>query len=103
MTTNTRTILLTVLKADGTITKEQIEKAMLVLEANAEESSSADPGRVLRPHQVAARLGVSRKTLCAYGKRGLLKSVYAPDRPTRRLGYTEASVAAFINGAGKTV
>ena len=100
MTANTKAVFLAVCKGDPTITTEQQEAALLALESNhtATGDAAPDPGRVLRPKEVAARLGVSRKTLCAYGKRGLLDSVYAADKPNRRLGYTEASVRAFISG-----
>ena len=100
MTATTKAVLLAVFKGDTTITTAQQEAALLALNSNpaATAAAAADPGRVCRPKEVAARLGVSRKTLCAYGKRGLLASVYAADRPNRRIGYTEASVRAFING-----
>ena len=100
MTGYTKSVLVAIFKGDNTITTEQQEAALLALESNpaANGDGAPDPGRVLRPKEVAARLGVSRKTLCGYGKRGLLDSVYAADKPNRRLGYTEASVRAFISG-----
>ena len=99
MSPTTKAVILAAIKGDPTIATEQQEAALLALEATSTTGDGApDPGRVLRPKEVAARLGVSRKTLCGYGKRGLLDSVYAPDKPSRRLGYTEASVRAFING-----
>lgn len=99
MTANTKAVLVALCKGDPTITTEQQEAALLALESSTAAGDGApDPGRVLRPKEVAARLGVSRKTLCAYGKRGLLASVYAADKTNRRLGYTEASVRAFISG-----
>lgn len=99
MTGYTKQMLAVIFKGDNTITTEQQEAALLALNTNpATGDGKPDPGRVLRPKEVAARLGVSRKTLCGYGKRGLLDSVYAPDKPSRRLGYTEASVRAFISG-----
>lgn len=99
MTGYTKSVLVAIFKGDNTITTEQQEAALLALNTNPATGDGApDPGRVLRPKEVAARLGVSRKTLCSYGKRGLLDSVYAADKTSRRLGYTEASVRAFING-----
>lgn len=99
MTANTKAVTVALWKGDPTITAEQQEAAFLALESSpASGGGTPDPGRVLRPKEVAARLGVSRKTLCAYGKRGLLDSVYAADKTSRRLGYTEASVRAFISG-----
>ena len=96
MTDATKSIIVPLLKADSTISIEQREAGLFALQfGNAE---STDPGRVLRPKEVAARLHVSRKTVCEYGKRGILQSVYRDAATKRRLGYTEASVRAFING-----
>ena len=99
MSPTTKAVILAAIKGDPTIATEQQEAALLALEATSTTGEAvSDAGRVLRPKEVASRLGVSRKTLCGYGKRNLLVSVYAPDKPNRRLGYTEASVRAFING-----
>ena len=84
------------IKADSTITTEQAEAAILALQS--QDGEAVDPGRVLRPKEVAARLHVSRKTVCDYGKRGILQSVYRDSNTRRRLGYTEASLRAFIHG-----
>ena len=98
MKDTTKAIILAAAKADETITPEQIANAITALKGDASVGEKP-PSRVVRPREVAKRLGVSRKTLCSYGKRGLLASVYAPDKPSRRLGYTEESVERFINGA----
>ena len=99
MTGYTKSVLVAIFKGDPTITTEQIDAALLALNSNpATGDGTPDPGRVLRPKEVAARLGVSRKTLWQYAQRGLLDSVYAAAKPNRRLGYTEASVRAFISG-----
>lgn len=99
MTGYTKSVLAAIFKGDPTITTEQQEAALLALNTNPAAGDGApDPGRVLRPKEVAERLGICRKTLCDYGKRGLLVSVYAADKKSRRLGYTEASVRAFISG-----
>ena len=89
MTGYTKSVLAAIFKGDPTITTEQQEAALLALNTNPAAGDGApDPGRVLRPKEVAERLGICRKTL----------SVYAADKKSRRLGYTEASVRAFING-----
>lgn len=96
MSPSTKAILVPLFKADSTITTEQAEAALLAL--SSDNAEAVDPGRVLRPKEVAARLHVSRKTVCEYGKRGIFQSVYRDKGTKRRLGYTEASVRAFING-----
>ena len=99
MNATTKAVIFAALKVDPTVSTEQRDAVSLACEATPSTIAAAnDPGRVLRPKEVAARLGVSRKTLCSYGKRGLLDSVYAADKTSRRLGYTEASVRAFISG-----
>ena len=78
MTQATKSIIVPLFKADSTITTEQAEAALLAL--SSDNAEAVDPGRVLRPKEVAARLHVSRKTVCEYGKRGIARSSMADAR-----------------------
>ena len=81
--------------ADTTITKEQADAAFRAL------SGKPDPapvGRILKTTE-AAKLcgGVTTKTLRAWTRAGLLVPVYGSGTK-QRVGYTEASVRAFVEG-----
>ena len=94
MTKNTRTILAATFAADGTITQEQADAALKVLEGRA---GPVEVGAVVRTSEAARLLGgVTTKTLRLWAKRGRLVPVYGSN--TRRIGYTAASVRALIEG-----
>jgi hypothetical protein len=79
---------------DGTITKEQADAAIRAL------SGKTDPapiGRLLKTTEAARLCGVTTKTLRAWTRAGLLVPVYGSGAK-QRIGYTEASVRAFLEG-----
>ena len=91
----TETALRAMMAADATITKEQADAAFRAL------SGKPDPapvGRILKTTE-AAKLcgGVTTKTLRAWTRAGLLVPVYGSGTK-QRVGYTEASVRAFVEG-----
>ena len=100
MTKNTRTILAATFAADGTITQEQADAALKVLEGRA---GPVEVGAVVRTREAARLLGgVTSKTLRTWAARGRLVPVYGAEG--RRIGYTAESVRALVEGrAGKAV
>jgi hypothetical protein len=94
MTKNTRTILAATFAADGTITQEQADAALKVLEGR---SGPVGVGAVVRTKEAARLLGgVTTKTLRAWAARGRIGPVYGADKC--RIGYTAESVKALIEG-----
>lgn len=95
MTKNTRTILAATFAADGTITQEQADAALKVLDGKGDPAGEV--GAVVRTREAARLLGgVTTKTLRDWCARGRLVPVYGSN--TRRIGYTAASVRALIEG-----
>ena len=95
MTKNTRTALTAILAADGTITQEQTNAALKVLEGKGDPAGEV--GAVVRTREAARLLGgVTTKTLRLWAKSGRIVPVYGSDKC--RIGYTAASVRALIEG-----
>ncbi len=90
----TETALRAMMAADATITKEQADAAFRAL------SGKPDPapvGRILKTTEAARLCGVTTKTLRAWTRAGLLVPVYGSGTK-QRVGYTEASVRAMVEG-----
>lgn len=59
------------------------------------------PPRAYTPAQVAELLGKSRRTVCAYARRGLLIPIYSGAEGKRAQAYSGASVVALLSGKAK--
>ena len=94
MLEHTKTALRAVMAADTTITKEQADAALRALSG---KTDPAPVGRLLKTTEAARLCGVTTKTLRAWARAGLLVPVYAAGMK-QRVGYTEASVRAFVEG-----
>ena len=94
MVKTTETTLRAMMSADGTITNEQAEAALRIL---AGKDDPAPIGRMLKTTEAARLCGVTTKTLRAWTKAGLLVPLYGSGTK-QRVGYTEASVRAFLAG-----
>lgn len=94
MTKNTRTVLEAVFAADGTITQEQADAALKVLDGKT--IPATEVGGVIRPKE-ACRIfgGVSPRTLRDWADAGRLQGVYSGGH---RIGYTAESVRALVEG-----
>ena len=90
----TETALRAMMGTDASITKEQADNAIKAL------SGKTDPapiGRLFKTTETARLCGVTTKTLRSWARAGLLVPVYGSGRK-QRVGYTEASVRAFLEG-----
>lgn len=90
--------------ADPTFTPERTKA--VIAAANGEGTwevmtNSEPPPRSYSPAQVAALLGVSRRTVGAYCRRGLLVPIYSGATGKRAQSYTGDSVTALLSGKAK--
>ncbi len=90
----TENILRATMAADGTITKEQTDGVFRILHGTV---NPAPVGRMLKTTEAARLCGVTTKTLRAWTRAGLLVPVYGSGTK-QRIGYTEASVRALVEG-----
>ena len=66
-----------------------------------QEMQNEPPPRAYTPKEVAALLGKSRRTVCAYARRGLLIPIYSGAEGKRAQAYSGASVVALLSGKAK--
>ena len=95
MTSNTREAVRAILAADSTIDPELATAAMKLLSGKTEKE--APLGRVVKSREAAKRCGVTTQTLRDWARAGIIKPVYA-GRNVQRLGYTEESIRALLEG-----
>ena len=89
---------------DPSITAVQIKAALAELDGEGvREVTGTPPPRAYTGAQVAALLGVSRKCVTNYAKRGLLVPIYSGAQSKRAVRYTGASVAALLDSKAKGV
>ena len=98
MTTSTETILLSVLKADPSITDEQTEQALRILRGDETAAAQADLEPILTRHEVAKLLKKTPQMIDYYAAHGLLKKITFGSS-SRASGITAASVRALLQGA----
>ncbi len=98
MTTSTETILLSVLKADNSITDEQAARALRILRGEETAASEAGLEPVLTRREVAKLLKKTPQMIDYYAAHGLLKKVTFGSS-SRASGITTASVRALLQGA----
>jgi hypothetical protein len=92
--------------ADPSITAAQVKAALAELDGEGiREVVGEPPPRAYSREQVAALLGVNRRTVTNYARRGLLVPIYSGAGGKRAQAYTGESVAALLSGAasGKAV
>ena len=84
---------------DPSITEEQIKAALAALDGEKGGMQASEPlRRACTREQVATLMGVTRKTVTGYAKRGLLVPLYTGAGGKRAQAYTGESVAALLSG-----
>lgn len=97
MLKHTENILRATLAADESITREQADAALRALHGKVDPEPV---GRILKTTEAARLCSVTTKTLRAWTKAGLLVAVYGSGAK-QRVGYTEASVKAMVEGRAR--
>ena len=99
MLKSTKDAITAIAATDPSINATQLKVALAELDGEGiREMQGEPPPRSYSPAQVAALLGVSRRTVGAYRRRGLLTPLYTGKDGKRAQAYTGASVAALLNG-----
>lgn len=102
MLKSTKEAVRAVLALDPSITAVQVKAALAELDGEGvREVTGETPPRSYSPEQVSQLLGVSRKLVSQYARRGLLVPIYTGKQGKRARRYTGASVAAFLDGKAK--
>lgn len=97
MLENTRITLESILKADGTISKERINRAIAVL--NGDDTPDLPPLEPFVTRAEAARyLRKTPQCIDIYAKKGLLKKVRIGDTSSRTSGITMESLRRLMQG-----
>ena len=100
MMRSTRDAVKAICAADPSINAAQVKAALAELDGEGiREVVGEPPPRAYTREQVAALLGVNRKTITGYAKRGLLVPIYSGAGGKRAQAYTGESVAALLSGA----
>ena len=85
--------------ADPSINAAQVKAALAELDGEGiREMQGEPPPRSFSPAQVAALLGVSRRTVGTYCRRGLLRPISSGATGKRAQRYSGESVAALLSG-----
>lgn len=92
----TETAVRAICATDPTLTPEQIDAAITAL---SHRPKNAAP-RAYNAKEVADLLGVSRRTVRAYARRGLLVPIRCGAKSERAHSYTGASVEKLLTGEG---
>lgn len=101
MTPATKTAVSAIMKADPTMTSEQVRAALEAATGTITPNAIQPLARAVRPKDAAFALGVSRRTLRRYALDGLLHPIYRGKGKARRtVAYTAESVNAFVYGKG---
>lgn len=96
MKNQTETVIASICAADDTIKKADMLAALSLL--RGEKSGVAESCDVpLTREEAAAMLRVSRQTVTAWAKRGVIKRLAIKGR-RKALGYSRRSVMAILNG-----
>lgn len=102
MLKSTREAVRAICATDPSITAVQVKAALAELDGEGvREVTGETPPRSYSPEQVAALLGVSRKLVSQYARRGLLVPIYTGKQGKRARRYTGASVATLLEGKTK--
>ena len=85
--------------ADPSVNAAQVKAALAELDGEGiREMVGEPPPRAYTREQVAALLGVNRRTVTNYARRGLLVPIYSGAGGKRAQAYTGESVAALLAG-----
>lgn len=86
--------------SDPTITDARVKAVLAELDGEGVREVMQDepPPRAYSREQVAALMGVNRKTITGYAKRGLLVPIYSGAGGKRAQAYTGESVTALLSG-----
>lgn len=104
MLKSTETAVRAICATDPSITPEQLRAGLADLAGEtANTLTDQTPiGRALTIKQVAAILGVCKRTVRTYGRNGLIRGIGTKDKRGNIRLYSEASVRAFLAGDAKT-
>lgn len=84
---------------DPSISADQLKEALFVLDGKGVRAvTGTPPPRSYSGTQVAALMGVSRKCVTNYAKRGLLVPIYSGAQSKRAMRYSGESVATLLSG-----
>ena len=104
MLKSTREAVRAILALDPSVTAVQVRAALAELDGEGvREVTGETPPRSYSPEQVSQLLGVSRKCITNYARRGLLVPIYSGEQSKRATRYTGASVALLLDGKAKGV
>lgn len=99
MLKSTEAALRAICAADPSVNGAQVRAALAELDGKGiHELQGEPPPRAYSREQVAALLGVTRKTVTGYAKRGLLVPIYSGVGGQRARIYTGESVNALLSG-----
>ena len=100
MLTTTKTALAAILKADSTVTAEQRERAIDLLDGRDEPANTNTNGgdRAITRREAAAMLACDEHTVSRYGTRGLIRRLTFGRGGRRASRYSLQSVQALISG-----
>ncbi len=99
MLKSTETAIRAICAIDPSINGAQVKAALAELNGEGlREMMGEPPPRAYSRQQVAALLGVNRKTITGYAQRGLLVPIYSGTGGKRAQAYTGESVAALLSG-----
>ena len=93
----TETAVRAICAADPTLTPEQIDAAITALTNKPKQTAP----RAYSAKEAAGLLGVSRRTVRAYARRGLLTPIRAGSKGARAHAYTGASVEKLLSGGAE--
>lgn len=102
MTSATKAIIDAAVRADPTVSREQARAAMSALNGEgAAVYANAEPmDRALSRSTVAELLGVSKRTVTIYAKRGVIRACRFGRDGRRAAGYSEQSVREALARRG---
>lgn len=94
--------LVAMAKADATTTRTEIDALRNFLRgASGEAWARSEPlDRVISPKAAAEILGVSRRSLQMYARRGIIRPVRLGAQGARAVGYSESSLRAALERRG---
>ena len=102
MLKSTREAVRAICSADPSLTAVQVKAALAELDGEGvREVTGETPPRSYSHEQVAALLGVSRKLVSQYARRGLLVPIYTGKQGKRARRYAGKSVLALLEGKAK--
>lgn len=85
--------LAAVVSADPTITPDRVRSALDVLDGRPAATANESPvDRIVSPTEAAQEMGLSKRTLNQYARRGIIKAAFGGAKGTRAIGYWLSSL-----------